>query len=172
MPSRNALESPHSKQPYDYPSVDLGGLSAHLKTKSVAHAAFGSTSDPHGEVTFEHNRIRPSDGFLSPIPRHKLFHASMDCIGSFRSSGLNMGVPPCKSISLVSTRSKFDLACYYTVAYAVNRLHLFKPLSESEPTPPVPMKFKGWLLGSLPVQQYAFVNHWPEFGRLVTRSSG
>ncbi|GJX79309.1 hypothetical protein Tco_0327458 [Tanacetum coccineum] len=52
-------------------------------------------------------------------------------MGIFRSSGLNMGVPPCKSISLQGTRSKFDLACYCTVAYAVNRHHLFKPLSES-----------------------------------------
>ncbi|GJX38488.1 hypothetical protein Tco_0251791 [Tanacetum coccineum] len=39
-------------------------------------------------------------------------------MGSFRSSGLNMGVPPCKSISLQGTRSKFHLACYCTVAYA------------------------------------------------------
>ncbi|GJW84525.1 hypothetical protein Tco_0157670 [Tanacetum coccineum] len=50
----------------------------------------------------------------------------------FRSSGLNVGVPPCKSISLQGTRSKFDLACYCTVAYAVNRLHLLKPLSKSD----------------------------------------
>ncbi|GKA93790.1 hypothetical protein Tco_0815776 [Tanacetum coccineum] len=54
------------------------------------------------------------------------------CMGSFRSSGLNMGVPPCKSISLQGTPSKFDLACYCTVAYVVNRLHLFNPLSESD----------------------------------------
>ncbi|GKC47697.1 hypothetical protein Tco_1065419 [Tanacetum coccineum] len=53
-------------------------------------------------------------------------------MGSSWSSGLNIGVPPCKSISLQGTRSKFDLACYCTVAYAVNRFHLFEPLSESD----------------------------------------
>nr|GEZ92276.1 hypothetical protein [Tanacetum cinerariifolium] len=52
-------------------------------------------------------------------------------MGGFRSSCLNVGVPPCKSIFLQSTRSKFNLACYCTVAYAENRLHLFEPLTES-----------------------------------------
>ncbi|GKG17046.1 hypothetical protein Tco_0362003, partial [Tanacetum coccineum] len=54
------------------------------------------------------------------------------CMGNFRSSGINMGVPPCKSISLQGTCSKLDLACYYAVAYAVNRIYLFEPLSESD----------------------------------------
>ncbi|GJV20301.1 hypothetical protein Tco_1369321 [Tanacetum coccineum] len=51
------------------------------------------------------------------------------CMGSFMSSGLNVGVPPCKSISLQGTRSKFWAWMLYTVAYAVNKLYLFKPLS-------------------------------------------
>ncbi|GKF82914.1 hypothetical protein Tco_0244570 [Tanacetum coccineum] len=64
---------------------------------------------------------------------HHLFQCPpWHCMGSFRSSGLNMGVSPCKSISLQGTCSKFDLACYCTVAYAVNRLLLFEPLSESD----------------------------------------
>ncbi|GKA35310.1 reverse transcriptase domain-containing protein [Tanacetum coccineum] len=43
----------------------------------------------------------------------------------------------CFDLSVVGTRSKFDLACYCTVAYAVNRLHLFKPLSLLAPIPEV-----------------------------------
>ncbi|GJZ85361.1 retrovirus-related pol polyprotein from transposon TNT 1-94 [Tanacetum coccineum] len=53
---------------------------------------------------------------------------SWHCMSSFMSSGLNVGIPPCKSISLQGTRSKLDLACYCTVAYAVNRFYLFEPL--------------------------------------------
>ncbi|GJR57755.1 hypothetical protein Tco_1499917 [Tanacetum coccineum] len=71
-------------------------------------------------------------------------------MGSFRSSGLNMGVPPCKSISLHGTHSKFDLACYCTVDYAIPDFHLFKPLSESTTT-----------LSSLEVQGLAIIGcYW------------
>ncbi|GJZ97232.1 hypothetical protein Tco_0669685 [Tanacetum coccineum] len=58
-------------------------------------------------------------------------------MGSSREYVVLQGSSPCKSISLQGTRSKFDLACYCTVAYAVNKLHLFKPLRLLAPVPEV-----------------------------------
>ncbi|GJU99622.1 hypothetical protein Tco_1328893 [Tanacetum coccineum] len=91
----------------------------------------------------------------------------IDGMGSIRIVGLNMGVPPCKSISLQGTRSKFDLVCYCTVSYAVNRFHLFKP-QVSPTTPLSALELRGWQIKEVRVGAFRATYTGPSDTRVLS----
>ncbi|GKG36594.1 hypothetical protein Tco_0444272, partial [Tanacetum coccineum] len=63
----------------------------------------------------------------------------------FWSGGLNMGIPPCKSIVLQSASHKFDLTSCWAIANAKHRFHFLEPSSESDDS-----------LSAFEVQRFAF----------------
>ncbi|GKB08096.1 hypothetical protein Tco_0836380 [Tanacetum coccineum] len=89
-----------------------------------------------------------------------LFLSACHGMSCFSSSGLNMGIPPCKSIILQSASREFDLTSCWAIAKLNTGIHILNHQVRSE-TPSCPLKSKGLHFKKFRVKAFASSLGWP-----------